>query len=136
MTLNTRRIYVASLHYLSKYVQRERNNGRYKPLKEMTNQDVVFGFLKSIREMGRGDPKPRWVNTHNTRALAYFKFFKWLYYPDRDPKSRPTPPVLNSLTWHKKRRENRNPKEREDEMWTPEEFAIFYEKCDDPRLKC
>jgi hypothetical protein len=136
---NTKRAYIANLVYLSKYVKEKRNNGIYKRFREMTGDDVAGekSYLASLKKTPEEDPDERWINTHNNRGQVYSKFFKWLYNdPKTKPEDRKAPPVVEGIIWRRKRKENRDPRKKEKDDWTPEEHAVFLKRCEDPRLAC
>ena len=52
----------------------------------MTTNDIVLGYINSLKRPFESDPDQRWIATHhNLRASVFLKFFKWLnqiYYSD------------------------------------------------------
>jgi hypothetical protein len=100
MSPNTKKIYVDALYYLSRYVQEKRNNGVYKPFKDMIRDDFlaetpqVHGYLRSLKKTFEEEPKEKWVNTHNTRLARYLAFWKFLTQPDLRREERQNPPQL------------------------------------------
>jgi hypothetical protein len=80
ITLNTKRVYVATLVYLSRALNHK------KAFEEMVGvvvgdimQDVVVsGFLNAYKRPYEADPDQRWIATYNVRAAVIRKFFKWL----------------------------------------------------------
>lgn len=71
MRPNTKRSYISALVYLSRY------HGRKKSFKEMTRQDIVDGYLNSLKKTFDEDPEQTWISTHNSRASSYLAFWKW-----------------------------------------------------------
>jgi len=67
---------------LSRHVKENLNGSIYKPFAEMTKQDIVDGYLKSLKKGLSKDEQQKWMNTYNTRAAKYLAFWKWLTQPD------------------------------------------------------
>jgi hypothetical protein len=88
MSPNTKRVYVASLVYLLRYVKNVRNGGRvYRSFREITRDDFFAkedpkGYLESLKRDFSDDPDKKWVSTHNTRLARYLAFWKWLTQPE------------------------------------------------------
>lgn len=82
MSPNTKRAYIDALLLLSRYVKENLNSSIYKPFAEMTKQDIVDGYLKSLKKELSKDEQQKWVNTYNTRVAKYLAFWKWLTQPD------------------------------------------------------
>ncbi len=76
MAPNTKSGYIAALVYLARY------HGHKKSFKEMTREDIVDGYLKSLKREFSDDPEHKWVNTHNVRGFKYLAFWKWMTQPD------------------------------------------------------
>jgi hypothetical protein len=55
MSPNTKLDYITSLVYLS------RSLGHAKTFKQMTHEDIIEGYLKSIRREFAEDPEQKWV---------------------------------------------------------------------------
>jgi len=60
------------------------------------------------------------------RAAVFLKFLKWLYYPDMEPRKRPTPDVMKDILFYK--RKEPTPVKAE-HPWTTEEDAVFLKYC-------
>jgi hypothetical protein len=139
MSPNTKRVYVTALVYLSRYVRNVRNGGRiYKSFKEMTRDDFFAkeepkGYLESLKRDFSDDPDKKWVSTHNTRLARYLAFWKWLTQPELKAEERQEPPQLKGYRFAK--REAKTSVKRE-HLWTPEEHAVFLNRCEDLRLTC
>ena len=67
---STKKGYISNLVYLSRYLEHK------KCFREMDNQDIVYGYLNSLRVPFHEDVDQKWINTHNKRAGCYLKFFK------------------------------------------------------------
>lgn len=121
---STKAAYTHNLFYLAR-------DAGGKSFRDMVAMDVDL-YLQSHQKPRALDPKQRWISTHNQRAVTYIKFFKWLYYPDFEPrKKRPKPAILqNVITYEKPEVTNVEAKH----LWTPEEDRIFLKYCTDPRI--
>jgi integrase len=128
MSPSTKRGYITSLVYLSRYL------GHKKSFREMTKQDIVDGYLRSLRRPFADDPDQTWINTYNTRVSKISTFWKWLTQPDLKPEERQIPPQVKGLG----RPPNRKSKTRvkHEDLWTVEEHKMFLNRCEDPRLAC
>jgi hypothetical protein len=69
MATLTKRSYITTLVYLSRYC-----NG--KPFRDMTREDIIDGYLISLRTFAKDDPDERWINTYKDRAARISAFFK------------------------------------------------------------
>ena len=123
MSTNTKKAYITALSRLSKHFEHK------KSLKEMTTEDIVEGFLRSIKKEFSDDPEQKWVNTYNTYAARYLVFWKWLTQPDLRREERQTPPQVKGLRFvkHKDRRSKRV---KVEDMWTAEENRVFLKYCE------
>ncbi len=54
MRPNTKRVYIDSLEYLSRYLNYK------KSFKEMTREDIVEGYLKSLKKTFDEDQEEKW----------------------------------------------------------------------------
>jgi integrase len=140
MSPNTKKIYLDALYYLSNYVKLERNNGIYKPFREITQDDFYaeyepYGYLRSLRKTFEEDPRENWVNTYKTRFDRYLAFWKFLNQPDVKREEREEPPQLkgNKRPKHKPVNKKRRTKEQ---LWGPEEHVVFLKYNEDKRLSC
>jgi len=132
MSPHTRKIYFTSLVYLSRYCKRKQN-GIYKPFREMTREDILEGYLFSLKKEFSEDPDQGWINTYRTRAAKLLMFWKYLTQPDLPLEERQTPPQLKGLRFPRK------PKTlgvKHEDLWTAEEHEMFLKYCEDPRLTC
>jgi hypothetical protein len=64
---------------------------------ESMNRDDIISFLESYRKLEASDPMHKWIGTYNIFRMLLFKFFKWLPYPDLEPKKRPKPEVIQNI---------------------------------------
>jgi integrase len=128
MRPHTKKSYISSLVYLSRYHKYK------KSFKEMTRQDIIDGYLDSLKKSFEQDPEQKWVNTHNNRASCYLAFWKWLTQPDIIiAKERQTPPQLKGLRFPKRKIKTATKREH---FWTPDEHRVFLKYCEDLRLAC
>lgn len=123
---NTKLMYVKHLLYLFRSV-------KHKAINEITRDDVL-SYLHSLRKPLPKDPQQKWISTHNTRAVMYVKFFKWLAYPELSPAERKkkVPDIVKDIPLFKKK-EKTNVQAKD--LWTVEDDAVFLKYCDDARLQ-
>lgn len=57
---------------------------RNKPFAEMKREDII-SYLNSLRKSDEIDPLHKWIGTYNSRIRNIIRFFKWLYYPTKEP---------------------------------------------------
>ena len=48
----------------------------------------------------------RWIGTYNIYRIHLVKFFKWLHYPDLEPKKRPKPEVIQNILQLKRKEQS------------------------------
>lgn len=99
----------------------------------MTKEDIVDGYLRSLKRESSDDPEEKWVNTHNRRGTKYLAFWKWCTQCNVRREERQTPPQLKGFRSAK--RKAKTSVKRED-LWTPEEHAVFLNRCEDLGLAC
>jgi hypothetical protein len=56
-----------------------------KPFKDLTRVNII-SFLDSLRKTETQDPMHKWIGTYNLFRIFLLRFFKWLYYPDIEPR--------------------------------------------------
>jgi integrase len=140
MRPNTKKGYIDALTYLSRYVKNNRNEGKYKPLKDITRDDFFAqqepkGYLRSLKRNFEKDPRENWINTHNTRAAAYLGFWGWLTQKDLPREQRQTPPQLKGYRPTKHSPVNKKRRTRK-QLWAPQEHVVFLKYCEDLRIAC
>ncbi|HEU4445511.1 MAG TPA: hypothetical protein VFR94_12640 [Nitrososphaeraceae archaeon] len=86
---NYRKDLIALLSRLSKYHDN-------KPFRDLTREDVI-AFLDTHRKTETQDPLHKWIGSYNLFHGYLLRFFKWLYYPDIEPRKRPKPSVVENL---------------------------------------
>jgi hypothetical protein len=67
-----------------------------KPFRDLTRNDII-AFLDTHRKTETQDPLHKWIGTYNLFHGYLLRFFKWLYYPDIEPRKRPRPYVIENL---------------------------------------
>ena len=82
-----------------------RNTKKY--FKDVTRDDVV-SFLNSLRSETE-DPNHKWIGTYNLYVVTIGTFFKWLYYPQSEPKERPKPEILLNIKQLKRKEKSTSP---------------------------
>jgi site-specific recombinase XerD len=76
-----------------------------KPFKNLERTDII-SFLDSMRKTEARDPMHKWIGTYNLFRIYLLRFFKWLYYPDIEPRKRPKPAVVENIAQLEKREIN------------------------------
>ncbi|HKR57832.1 MAG TPA: hypothetical protein VJR67_03075 [Candidatus Nitrosopolaris sp.] len=84
-----REITIRELCSLCKFV-------RHKEFLKLTREDVLC-YLDNLRKSETSDPFHKWIGTYNLRKTMLLKFFKWLYFPNEDPKKREIPTVMENI---------------------------------------
>jgi integrase len=121
---------IAVLSKLSIYISGKKDNT--KAFRLMTRQDII-AFLDSFRKPDCSDPLHKWIGTYNTYRMHLLRFFKWLYYPDIEPRKRPKPEVVDNIP-HLKRKEQSIYKPTD--LWTVQDDLLFLKYCPSKRIKC
>ncbi|MGA9150477.1 MAG: hypothetical protein WBZ36_07860 [Candidatus Nitrosopolaris sp.] len=75
----------------------------------------------------------KWIGTYNIYRIYLLRFFKWLYYPDREPKKRSKPSVIENIPQLKRKEQSIY---KPTDMWTAMEDALFLKYCPTKRMKC
>jgi hypothetical protein len=88
-SLNHKRNQLQILCYLSEFC------GNQTPFIKMTRNNI-FSYLDSLHRPEESNPWHQWIGTYNLRRGDLLRFFKWLYYPQIKPVSRPIPDVVTS----------------------------------------
>jgi integrase len=129
MEINTKIGYIDALVRLARY------HGHKKSFKEMSKEDIVDGYLRSLKKDFSADTKEKWVNSHNTKGAKYLVFWKWWTQHDLKKEERQTPPQLKGYRAAKRKDGQRTRVKREDH-WSAEEHLVFLTYCEDLRLTC
>ncbi len=72
----------------------------------------------------------KWIGTYNLFRVYLLRFFKWLYYPDIEPRKRPKPSVVENLP-HLRRKEKSIYKPTD--LWTQQDDLLFLKYCPSSR---
>ena len=90
----------------------------------------MISFLNSVRKSETDDPNHKWIGTYNLYLVIMTTFFKWLFYPDMEPKERPKPDVIQNI-----KRLGRKEKStyKPSDMWTQEDDILFLKYCPSKR---
>jgi integrase len=103
-----------------------------KSFKSMARKDVL-SYLDHLRpKHEEEDSLHKWIGTYNLYLTVLTKFFKWLYNPNKHPKTRPKPSVVQNL-FSLKRKEVSIYKPSD--IWTLEDDALFLKYCPSKRMK-
>jgi integrase/recombinase XerD len=102
------------------------------PFIKMTRKDIL-GYLDSLRKPEESDPYHKWIGTYNLRRIYLLRFFKWMYYPDIEPKNRPMPEIMKNISQLKRKEQSIY---QSSDLWTAEtDDYIFLKYCPDKRHK-
>jgi hypothetical protein len=110
---------------LSKFV----NN---KEFRQITREDLIQ-YMDKFRRPESVDPLHKWIGTYNLLLTLLVKFFRWLYYPDLEPKDRPRPEVIQNMPQLKR---NEKSIYKPSDLWTPEDDSLFLKYCGSRRIAC
>ena len=103
-----------------------------RPFKAIIREDII-SFLESFRKSEASDVMHRWIGTYNIYRIHLVKFFKWLHYPDLEPKKRPKPEVIQNILQLKRKEQSIY---KPTDLWTAEEDLLFLKYCPSKRIKC
>ena len=90
-------------------------------------------FLDSFRKPEASDPLHKWIGTYNIYRVVFIRFFKWLYYPDIEPKKRPKPSIIENVLLLKRREQSIY---KPSDLWTIEDDFLFLKYCPAARERC
>jgi hypothetical protein len=57
----------------------------------------IIAFLDSFRKSESIVPLHKWIGTYNIYREHLVRFFKWLHYPDIQPKRRPKSSLFDNI---------------------------------------
>jgi integrase len=103
-----------------------------KVFRDITRPDIIQ-YLDSIRRTEEADPLHKWVGTYNLRRTYLHRFFKWLYYPEIEPKKRPTPEVMKDIPRLKRKEQSIY---KPTDLWTQDDDLLFLKYCPNTRDRC
>jgi hypothetical protein len=75
----------------------------------------------------------KWIGTYNLFRIHLPRFFKWLYYPDVEPRRRPKPLVMENIAQLHRKEESVY---KQSDLWTQEDDLLFLKYCPSKRDKC
>jgi len=116
---------IKTLCYLSDSIKQ-------KPFSKLTRDDIL-GYLDSHRRSEESDPLHKWIATYNLRRIYLLRFFKWLYYPELEPKKRPTPAMVTNIASFKRKEQSTY---KPTDLWTEEDDLLFLKYCPNKRDRC
>jgi integrase len=105
---------------------------RYKDFLNITREDVLC-YLDNLRRPETSDPFHKWVGTYNLRRTVILRFFKWLHYPDDEPKKRKIPAIVENIPMLKRREQSIY---KPTDLWTVENDLLFLKYCPNKRDRC
>jgi integrase len=103
-----------------------------KPFTQMRREDVLL-YLDSSRKDETLDPLHKWIGTYNWRRVILARFFKWLHYPDDEPKKRKIPAIVENIPMLKRREQSIY---KPTDLWTVENDLLFLKYCPNKRDRC
>ncbi|MPZ07041.1 MAG: tyrosine-type recombinase/integrase [Nitrososphaeraceae archaeon] len=103
-----------------------------KVFKSIT-RDEVISFLNIRRKPEASDPLHKWVGTYNQYRIYLIRFFKWLFFPDKEQNKRPKPKVVNNIPALRRKEKSIY---KPSDLWTEKDDLIFLKYCPSKRNKC
>jgi integrase len=120
-----RRDTIRLLYSFSKYT-------KDKSFSSITRQEVI-SFLDARRKPESSDPLHKWIGTYNLYLMYLTRFFKWLYFPNREQSKRPKPKVVNNIPALRRKEKSIY---KPSDLWTEEDDLVFLKYCPSKRDKC
>src|SRR5687767_138695 len=102
-----------------------------KAFKSIT-RDEVISFLNIRRKPEASDPLHKWVGTYNQYRIYLIRFFKWLFFPDKEQNKRPKPKVVNNIPALRRKEKSIY---KPSDLWTEKDDLIFLKYCPSKRNK-
>ena len=93
----------------------------------------MLSYLDSLKKDETQDPMHKWIGTHSLYRIIIIKFFKWLYYPDIEPKKRPKPNVAENIPQYKRKEISVY---KPTDLWSTEDDLLFLKYCPSKRDRC
>jgi integrase len=103
-----------------------------KEFGQITREDLIQ-YMDKFRKPESVDPLHKWIGTYNLFLTLLVKFFRWLYYPDLEPKDRPRPEVIQNIPQLKRKEKSIY---KPSDLWTPEDDSLFLKYCGSKRMAC
>jgi integrase/recombinase XerD len=122
---NYRKDIIRLLYSFSKY-------NKDKSFRSITRQEVI-SFLNARRKPESSDPLHKWIGTYNLYLMYLTRFFKWLYFPNKEQSKRPKPKVVNNIPALRRKEKSIY---KPSDLWTEEDDFIFFKYCPSKRDKC
>lgn len=119
-----RKTTIQTLSLLSRFIKN-------KPFVRMTKEDVLL-YLDSLRKSDIVDPLHKWIGTYLKRMIL-LRFFKWLHYPNEDPKNRKRPAVMENIPMLRRKEQSIY---KPADLWTVEDDLVFLKYCPHKRDRC
>jgi integrase len=125
LSLHYREVIIKALSRLSIFT-------KFKDWKNISRQDIL-AFLDSFRKTDASDSLHKWIGTYNLYRTVLMPFFKWLYYPDIEPKKRPKPACIDNIPKLRRREQSIY---KPTDLWTQEDDLLFLKYCPSKRDRC
>src|SRR5215831_16164151 len=103
-----------------------------KSFAHMTRDESLV-YLDSIRKPDMLDPLHKWIGTYNLKRTILLRFFKWLYFPNEEPKRRKIPAVIENIPMLKRREQSTY---KPTDLWTLDDDLLFLKYCPNKRDIC
>lgn len=100
--------------------------------KKVTKGDVL-SYLDSLKKPETQDPMHKWIGTHSLYRMLIIKFFKWLYYPNIEPKKRPKPYAVENIPKYRRKEISIY---KPTDLWNTEDDLLFLKYCLSKRDRC
>lgn len=113
------------LYSFSKY-------NKNKPFRSITRDEVIL-FLNTKRKPETSDQLHKWIGTYNLYRVCLIRFFRWLYFPNREQSKRPKPKVVNNIPALRRKEKSIY---KPSDLWTEKDDLIFLKYCPSKRDKC
>jgi integrase len=116
---------IQTLSHLSRF-------SKNKLFANMTRDEVLF-YLDSVRKPDTLDPMHKWIGTYNLKRIVLLRFFRWLYYPNEEPKIRKIPLMMENIPMLKRKEQSIY---KPTDLWTVEDDLLFLKYCPNKRDRC
>jgi integrase len=103
----------------------------FKNFKNITKEDIL-DYLNSLRKPSTEDPMNKSIGNRNNKQRVLLKFFKWLYNPNIDFKSRQTPECMAGIKVLPRREVSPY---KPSDLWMQRDNEIFLRYCPSKRDK-
>src|SRR5438093_1719086 len=120
-----RKLTIQTLSILSRFI-------RNKSFMRLTREEVLT-YLDSLRKSDAIDPFHKWIGTYNLKRMIMLRFFKWLYDPEEEPRTRKLPAVVENIPMLKRREQSIY---KPADLWTLEDDLLFLRYCPNKRDRC